>query len=168
MSGKRSSGWQRWKERDQALADRSWSWMWRYLAPVAAVFMLFFVVQDVGPSFRARFGDEGIRGHVTVTSEDCSGRGGCSFEGDFESDSGTVRREAVVLASGFHDESVGAVLVAYDVGNRAVVYPPGGGQDWIYTTLLAIGAVVVLVLWCLTVPFRRWSLRVLTSTAWKD
>jgi hypothetical protein len=42
--------------------------------------------------------------------------------------------------------------VAYDNGDRAAVYPAGGGHDWIYVSLFGAGTVVLLVAWLWSVP----------------
>jgi DivIVA domain-containing protein len=89
---------------------------------------------------------------VTVTSKDCSGRGGCSYSGDFVSDDGKVQRSGVGLASGFSDLAVGVRVVALDDGDPNNAFPPGGGQDWIYVTLILAGAIGVLGAWIYLVP----------------
>jgi hypothetical protein len=114
---------------------------------VVAVFILFFAVQDIGPSWRARFGESGTPGTFTAMEEDCSGRGGCSYWGEFVSDDGSIVRRDVILGSGHGDVTVGDSTLAYDVGDRAAVYPPGGGHDWIFVTLLLMGSVLFLGAW---------------------
>lgn len=150
---------EQWQESDSNWGVRLWSsWVWRYLAPVCALFAMFFVLQDIGPAWSARHPHAGSPGLVTVTKKHCRHGVGaarfeqhCSFDGDFISDDGAIRLNGVTLASGFDGPEIGATLPARDVGDRTNVYPIGGGNDWIYTSLAFLASVAVLALWCSTV-----------------
>jgi len=47
---------------------------------------------------------------------------------------------------------VGRSVEAYDNGDRAAVYPSGGGHDWIYVSLFAVGTTGLLAAWIWFVP----------------
>lgn len=156
MAGKRRR-LEPWQQGDTAWGVRLWSsWGWRYVAPFAALFLLVWTPQTLGPAWRAHLFDSGTQGVVTVTEKHCH-KGGCSYDGDFVSDDGTIRRGGVNLASGFDRPEVGMTMEAHDTGGPSV-YPHGGGYDWIITGLLFVGGLVVLYLWCRTVP-PRWRRR---------
>jgi hypothetical protein len=140
---------QRWKAFDRRGSDKVSSFVWRYLTPFIAGLLIATTASDLGPSWRAHQG-RGTPGMVTVTHKDC-GRS-CSYSGDFVSDDGTIRRADVGLATGFSDVAVGVRLRAIDEGSAYNVYPPGGGEDWILTSLLFAAAIVVLLAWTYRVP----------------
>ena len=144
------SMWQRWKAFDRRSSNRLWKFMWRYLTPFICALVIFSSMTDIGPAWRAHEGG-GRRGTVTVTQEDC-GRSTCSYSGNFISDDGKDHRTGVGLASGFSDLSVGIRVSAVDDGDANNVYPPGGGDDWILTTLFLGGAIGVLTVWIFFVP----------------
>lgn len=79
---------------------------------------------------------------------------------------GSIRRDDVLLASGFDDlVEVGMTRAAYDAGSRTSVYPPGGGHDWAYTGMFLVGSLVALLLWSITVPAPWWHRRRARSTS---
>lgn len=135
-------------------SDKFWGFVWRYLTPFIAAFVIYQAGSSIGPAWRAHQGD-GIRGMVTVTQRDCSGRGGCSYTGDFVSDNGKDRRQDVGLASGFSNLAVGVRVVAFDNGDPDNVFPPGGGEDWILTGLFLVGSIIALLAWIYLVAMKR-------------
>jgi hypothetical protein len=151
-AGREVGGWARWRAWDQRTADRMWSGLWWAGVPLFVLFVTPFVLMDIGPAYAARHG--GTPGTFVVRHEDCGGRGGCSYYGDFRSDDGRVARHDVLMASGGDVHAVGDESRAVDTGDRAVVYPPGGGQDWLFTTAFLVGLVVVGTAWCVAL-FRR-------------
>jgi len=151
VTGTWGSRWRRFDDANQRISDRIYGWAWRYLTPVAALFMLIFAGIDAGPSWQARFGEQGMRGVVVVTSEECthmrySGRT-CDHYGNFRSDDGTDNRSHVLLATGFGLVKVGDRRIAYDTGDRAAIYPPNGGEDWAITGAFLLGGAALLAAW---------------------
>ena len=145
-----TSRWQRWKAFDRRTSNRVWGFVWRYLTPFIAALCIITSATSIGPAWRAHEG-AGLRGIVTVTQKDC-GRNDCSYSGDFISPDGKDRRTGVGLASGFSGLAVGDRVPALDDGDPNNVYPPGGGDDWIITTLVLVGAVGALLVWIYAVP----------------
>lgn len=143
------SWWQRLTGFDRRISTRIRRFVWRYLTPLIAALVIVSAGGDIGPAWRAHEG-AGTRGMVTVTQKDC-GRS-CSYTGNFVSDDGKDRRTGVGLASGFSDLAVGDRVAALDDGASTDVYPPGGGEDWILTTLFLVGAIGALLLWIYVVP----------------
>jgi uncharacterized membrane protein len=121
--------------------------LWWFVVPVAAAVMLFYGVQDFVPDWTAKLGG-GTVGTFTAEHEEC-GRRSCQWLGSFSSADGTVAREDVGLASGAADVSLGQSVPAVDTGNRVVVYPVGGGWDWLIVTVLDIAVLVLAVVWVL-------------------
>ena len=112
-----------------------------------------YVIQDIGPAFEARFGD-GRRGVFTAEAKDCEGRGGCTYYGTFRSDDGSLVREDVLMATGGGVSGVGDVVPAIDTNDRAAVYPPDGGWDWLLVAAFALAIPAVSVAWLVSLIWR--------------
>jgi hypothetical protein len=119
--------------------------VWWIGVPVLCAVALFYGAQDVGPAWTARFGD-GVHGTFTAQDQSC-GRYHCQWRGSFVSVDGGIRRDDVGLASGGADLSLGGSTGAIDVGDRTLVYPVGGGWDWLLTTATLVAAVGFLIAW---------------------
>ena len=99
--------------------------VWQLGAVALGCLLLWLGVVDVGPSWAAARG-HGTPGQVTVTSEDCSGRGGCDYYGDWSSADGTRRFTDVNIVGGGGD--VGSTVPAFAEGDDPApdaVYAPG-------------------------------------------
>ena len=135
--------------RNPGASDRMGSWLWWFGIPVFALFVTPLVVMDIGPAYEARTG--GTPGTFVAREADCGGRGGCSYHGDFRSDDGTVTRTHIGMASGGDIHAVGDESRAVDTGDRANVYPPGGGSDWLIVTAFLVGIVGFTFAWGVSV-----------------
>lgn len=81
-----------------------------------AGFLTWFAVHQAGPAWSAAHG-RGIPGTVVVMSEDCGGKGGCHYSGDFRSSDGQ-----------YHFEDVELVGASGDVGSGVPVFYEGDGE----------------------------------------
>ena len=116
-------------------------WVALTLALAFALAVLPFTLRDVGPAWSAHLG-HGEPGIFTAYAKSCSPT--CSWHGDFTADSGYTRTD-VGLASGTQVSYVGAGVAAVDTGDPKVVYPAGGGADWIWlTAVLAAQATAII------------------------
>jgi len=116
-------------------------WVLLTAALAFALAVLPFTLRDVGPAWSAHLG-HGEPGIFTAYTESCSRS--CSWYGDFTANSGYTRTD-VLLASGNHVSHVGDEVAAVDAGDPKVVYPSGGGTDWILlTALLAAQATAII------------------------
>jgi hypothetical protein len=84
------------------------------MLPLICVAVLVVVVPDLPGAWRGYRG-EGIRGTLTVTSQEC-GKGGCDYHGKFVSADGVRRLPHVLLQGGMHDvgDRVSTVLSKRD------------------------------------------------------
>ena len=116
-------------------------WVLLTLTLAFALAVLPFTLRDVGPSWSAHLG-HGEPGIFTAYAKSCSST--CSWYGDFTADSGYTRTD-VLLASGTQVSYVGDDVAAVDTGDPKVVYPAGGGTDWIWlTAVLAAQATAII------------------------
>jgi len=116
-------------------------WVALTLALAFALAVLPFTLRDVGPAWSAHLG-HGEPGIFTAYAKSCSPT--CSWHGDFTADSGYTRTD-VGLASGTQVSYVGDGVAAVDTGDPKVVYPAGGGTDWIWlTAVLAAQAIAII------------------------
>ncbi len=124
--------------------------IWWLGVPVFCTLLLPLIASDLGPAYDAHRG-RGTPGVFVATSEDCGGKGGCSYTGDFRSDDGTVVRKDVGIASGSQVHDVGDASKAVDTGSDGYVYPAGGGHDWLYVTGFLIVAAGLALVWVASV-----------------
>lgn|GEM_PF-3888207 len=100
----------------------------------AGLLLMLMAVQNAGPARAAAFA-EGVRGVFTAERVECvrhPGHESCSWLGDFRSDDGTVRRDAIALYGSDREMfEPGAVTPAFDTGRRGHVYGPGGSNEWV-------------------------------------
>lgn len=127
--------------------------LWYVAAPLIAVMLILVAARDAGPAYTAQFGSPGTQGTFTATEEH-SGKGGPGFSGRFVSDDGSVVRADVRLVGDEGVERVGDEHGAYDTGHPHSVYSTSGSSDWLLLTVLGLAAVIVLVLWAVTVVRR--------------
>ncbi|WP_327045653.1 hypothetical protein OG320_28840 [Microbispora sp. NBC_01189] len=113
-----------------------------------ALFLLFLTVPGIGPAVRAARAD-GVPGTFTARSVDCvrhPGHESCTWNGDFRSDDGAVRRDGVELYGADRDMlREGQQTRAVDVGRPSRVYGPGGSMEWVFTALLLLAAAGILL-----------------------
>ena len=137
-------------------------WVALTLALAFALVVLPFTLRDVGPAWSAHLG-HGEPGIFTAYAKSCSST--CSWYGDFTADSGYTRTD-VGLASGTQVSYVGDGVAAVDTGDPKVVYPAGGGTDWIWLTavLAAQATAIICVPIYLARKLRRRASRALSFT----
>jgi hypothetical protein len=127
------------------------------LALVFVIVVLPFTLRDIGPAWSAHLG-HGQPGIFTADTETCSKT--CSWYGTFISDTGYTRPD-VLFGSGNHISHAGDQAAAIDTGDSKVVYPAGGGTDWILLTGLLAAEIATMI----GVPIylfrklRRWQAR---------
>ncbi|MEU8198238.1 hypothetical protein AB0C10_31115 [Microbispora amethystogenes] len=113
-----------------------------------ALFLLFLAVPGIGPAVRAARAD-GVPGTFTARSVACvehPGHESCTWNGDFRSDDGAVRRDGVELYGADRDMlREGQETRAVDVGRPSRVYGPGGSMEWVFTALLLLAAGGILL-----------------------
>lgn len=124
--------------------DQSWLLAFWVGVPVVAIAILVWVPRDIGPAYRARFGSP-VPGTFTAVSRDC--QRGCTSTGTWVSRDGSSVRSSVILASGGGAPRPGQSVEAVDAGDRAAVYPVGGGHDWLLSTILVVAAGGGLLVW---------------------
>jgi hypothetical protein len=135
------------RRRDYYEVALTWSvrLLWWVAVPLACVLIVYYAVQDIGPAYEARFGTEGVEGTFVVQREECDRS--CVQYGTFTADDGSVLRTDVLIGSGAGGPAIGETIRAKDTGDRAVVYPLDGGWDWLFTTLLTLGALAGITIW---------------------
>ncbi len=117
-----------------------------------------FMVRDIGPAWSAHLG-HGQPGIFTAYAENCSNTNfgtHCTWYGTFTGDNGSSR-DGMLLASGGHIRQAGDQVPAIDTGDPKVVYPAGGGADWILITVimaLEIAAMIYVPVYLIR-KFRR-------------
>ncbi|MEU8801192.1 hypothetical protein [Spirillospora sp. NPDC048819] len=129
---------------------RDGAWFLKVVAPLIAVFILFYTVQDLRPAYAALF-RTGEVGTFTARDRECDKT--CTWRGDYVSEDGATVRRNVQLASGAHIDDAGDRVKARDTGNRVVVYPAAWSWDWLLVTTFVVVSVVILYWWA------RWALR---------
>lgn len=132
--------------------------VWRIGLPVFVISTLPAAVTDAAPSWQARWGS-GIHGTFTATRVECNKN--CFWHGDFTSQDGTVQRADVGSASGGHVNHIGQQAPALDTGDEQLVYPSGGGWDWLIVLALILAEIGGMALWVLytLLPTIRWIAR---------
>jgi hypothetical protein len=70
--------------------------LWRVFLLGLGCFLAWMAVHQASPAWAAAH-ERGIPGVVTVTSEDCGGKGGCHYAGDFHSTTGGTRSRTSTL-----------------------------------------------------------------------
>jgi hypothetical protein len=113
--------------------------------PLFAAFLLITSVEDSGPAWSAKTG-HGTPGTFTIDRCD-RGKQGCSWTGTFVSDDGWTVLTDVGLADGHRETHVGQRIRAVDTGGDTVVYPAGGGSDWLDDTVAIAASICTLVVW---------------------
>lgn len=113
--------------------------LWHVAGPVMCV-LLVACGMELGPAWSAHLG-HGQRGTWTVTQVLCSGKG-CNDLGTFVSANGPDIRAGIGISRG-SSLGVGHSLPAIDTGGD-VVYPAGGGPDWLIYTIMAPDAYCAL------------------------
>lgn len=121
------------------------------LIPLAAACFLFYAVEDIGPAWSARLGN-GTHGTFVAVRCERTAKAGCFWKGVFISDDGRIRRKDVGLASGGNVTHVGQQTQAMDTGDRANVFPVGGGWDWLIVTVFLVLSIAIIAIWTLVVP----------------
>jgi hypothetical protein len=113
---------------------------------VGAIVAVPFSVRSEGPALLARLG-QGQPGYLTVTANACDQR--CYWLGDFRARRPAAIRFAVPIAPGARIAGPGDRVPAVYMGDGNLVYPAGGGPDWIPLSvlLLVIGGCLPLVTW---------------------
>lgn len=124
-------------------------WIWRLGTPLVTGLLLAVLLLRAGDDWRAHLG-YGTPGTWTETSVHC--HGSCTYQGRFVSADHHEIRENVVIGSGVQVSEQTWGLPTVEVGGR--VYPTGGGQDWIESSVMSVLCVGVLVTWIWTVPVR--------------
>lgn len=105
-------------------------------------------VREGGQALLVRFG-EGQPGYFTGYFYSCGG-GSCAWVGNFTASNSPARQDSVTIAPGASIPSLGSRVPAVDTGAASLVYPAGGGTDWIplVTTLAVLaGCLAVDALW---------------------
>lgn len=143
--------------RDSDPLDQKWAL--KYLVPPVALAILFFGIPDFPHAVRAAR-NEGTPGTFTSLRRDCTGRGGCSYYGQFVSNDRTIVLKDVFIDDGV--DRVGETVPAQALENSASqkkVYE-FNSHDWIWLSLLVVGSVLFLLGWSylVLVPWIR-SLR---------
>lgn len=130
-------------------------WFWKFAVPALAVLALVMIALNT-PDMISASRNNGLPGVYTSTDSDCNARYGCSYEGTFVSDDGTVKLDGVFIDSG--GVKVGeSVRAQYLKESRKKVYAVDS-HDWVAALLVAAGAVAYLIGWsCLVV--RPWVRR---------
>jgi hypothetical protein len=113
--------------------------------PVIAALLLPFLVQDLGPAYRARSG-EGAVGVFTATDRSCNPRR-CLSSGYWTADDGGRVRDSVALGSGGDAPRPGETVKALDTGDDNLVYPAKRNWDWLDQTALLVGLLGLLLAW---------------------
>lgn len=116
------------------------------------------MITDAPPSWQARWGNS-VHGTFTATRVECNKH--CFWHGDFTSQDATVRRIDVGYASGGQVDHIGQQVAALDTGDKQLVYPPGGGWDWLIVLALILAEVGGVALWAgyTLLPAIRWITR---------
>ncbi len=133
-----------WRERDSRLGEDLLRLLLWVGTPIACVAFLWAGVPGVAPAWEARFGG-GTPGVFTAQTESC-GRYSCQWTGTFESDDGGVVRTGVPIGSGAPELGPGQTTPAVDTGG-VVVYPEGGGWDFLLSSIVLFIAVGGLAVW---------------------
>jgi hypothetical protein len=121
--------------------------LWHVAGPVMCV-LLVVCGMELGPAWSAHLG-HGQRGTWTVTQVLCSGKG-CNDLGTFVSANGSDIRVGIGISRG-SSLGVGRSLPAIDTGGD-VVYPAGGGPDWLIFTIMPPLLILLCAVWTWTVP----------------
>jgi hypothetical protein len=131
--------------------------------PLAVIFGLPLLYQDIGPAWDAANG-RGVHGTMIVHERDCRGRGPCNPRGSFESDDGSLRIDRVHMSFAPPGWSVGSQLRAIYSGGRPppTVFSEGFSLDWALITALGVGIIILGGLWLgivtqvVAIWWRRW------------
>ncbi|GIH19674.1 hypothetical protein Raf01_78460 [Rugosimonospora africana] len=150
--------------RAQAQLASDWfaKWvLWRIGLPLFVVATLPVMIADAPPSWQARWGSS-IHGTFTATRVECNKH--CFWHGDFMSHDGTAQRIDVGYASGGHVDHIGQPVPALDTGDKQLVYPPGGGWDWLVILVLILAEIgaAALWVWYTLLPIMSWIARRVT------
>jgi hypothetical protein len=121
--------------------------LWHVAGPVMCV-LLVVCGMELGPAWSAHLG-HGQRGTWTVTQVLCSGKR-CNDLGTFVSANGSDIRVGIGISRG-SSLGVGGSLPAIDTGGD-VVYPAGGGPDWLIYTIMPPVLILLCAVWAWTVP----------------
>lgn len=153
----------------RAQADVTGDWfikwlLWRIGLPLFVAATLPSMIADAAPSWQARWGNS-VHGTFTATRVECNKT--CFWHGDFTSQDGTRRRTDVGYASGGRVEHIGQQVPALDTGDDKLVYPPGGGWDWLLVPALILAEVIGVALWIryALLPGIGWIIRRLAPRA---
>ncbi len=115
------------------------------VATAVAVILLALAVPNLGPVLRAARAD-GTWGTFTASRLSCVVHPGnhevCSWYGTFAAVRGS--REVSLYGSARETMAAGQAVRAVDVGRPLQVYPPGGSNEWIFTSGLLLVAVALL------------------------
>jgi hypothetical protein len=109
---------------------------------VAAVITALFTVRGSGPALLARLGG-GQQGFYTASALTCDTA--CYWVGDFTPNQGGPDRTSLAMAPGAPIGHAGQRVAAVYLGNGRVIYPAGGGPDWIPLALVLLVIVACLV-----------------------
>jgi hypothetical protein len=112
------------------------------MLPLFCVGVLVVVDPDLPDAWRGYRG-EGIRGTLTVTSEQC-GKGGCDYRGNFVGTDGLRRVPHVLLQGGTH--AVGDKVTTV-LSKRDEVFIQGDGSTFFIGSSAAFAATLCLFGW---------------------
>lgn len=130
-----------WNER---MSNVVWQLLWWVGVPIFIAFTLPFLVQDIGPAYRAEFG-HGTPGVFTATSRECDKT--CSSTGNWAADDGSRVLHHVTLGTGAGAPYPGQTRRAIDAGDRGAVYPAAGNWDWLIITVLLCSFAGLSAVW---------------------
>jgi hypothetical protein len=112
------------------------------LVLVAALITVPFTLRGSGPALLARLGG-GQPGSFTASTLTCDTT--CYWVGNFTPGHGGPARAGLAMAPGARIGHGGQRIAAVYLGNGQVVYPAGGGPDWIPLALVLLVIVACLV-----------------------
>jgi len=109
---------------------------------LAAVITVPFTIRGSGPALLARLGG-GQQGSFTARTFTCGTT--CYWIGDFTPGQGGPQRTGLAMAPGARIGHGGQLVAAVYMGNGRVIYPAGGGPNWVPLALVLLVIVVCLV-----------------------
>jgi hypothetical protein len=109
---------------------------------IAAVITVPFTIRGSGPALLARLGG-GQQGSFTASTFTCDTT--CYWVGDFAPSHGGPPRTGLAMAPGARIGQAGQRVTAAYMGNGRVVYPAGGGPNWIPLAVLILVTVACLI-----------------------
>jgi hypothetical protein len=116
------------------------------LATLAGSLLLLLALPNVVPVIRAARAD-GVPGTFVAERLSCVdhlGHETCSWSGTFRPrDGGEVRADVYLYGSDRDSLRPGQRASAVDTGQRARVYPPSGSNEWIVTTGVLVGGLLL-------------------------